>query len=62
VLVSGRRLAGPGGAEVFRDGGGSAWVAFHAFSEPDVGYPSSRYLHIGRLRVAGGRIVIDAAT
>jgi Glycosyl hydrolases family 43 len=62
VLVSGSRLAGPGGAEVFRDGGGSPWVAFHAFSEPDVGYPSSRYLHIGRLRVVGGRIVIDATT
>ena len=62
VLTSGSRLAGPGGAEVFRDGGGSPWVAFHAFSEPDVGYPSSRYLHVGRLRVVDGRIVIDATT
>jgi Glycosyl hydrolases family 43 len=62
VLVSGRRLAGPGGAEVFRDGGGNPWVAFHAFSEPDVGYPSSRYLHLARLRVVDGRIVLDATT
>jgi Glycosyl hydrolases family 43 len=62
VLVSGRRLAGPGGAEVFRDGGGSPWVAFHAFSEPDVGYPSSRYLHIAPLRVVDGRIILDATT
>jgi Glycosyl hydrolases family 43 len=62
VLVSGSRLAGPGGAEVFRDGAGSPWVAFHAFSEPDVGYPSSRYLHVARLRVVEGRIVIDATT
>jgi hypothetical protein len=62
VLVSGSRLAGPGGAEVYRDGGGSPWVAFHAFSEPDVGYPSSRYLHIARLRVVSGRPVIDATT
>ncbi len=62
VLVSGPRLAGPGGAEVFRDAGGSPWVAFHAFSEPDVGYPSSRYLHIARLRVVDGRIVLDATT
>jgi hypothetical protein len=60
VLESGPRLAGPGGAEVFRDADGSVWVAFHAFSEPDVGYPSSRYLHIARLRVVDGRIVLDA--
>jgi hypothetical protein len=62
ILASGTRLAGPGGAEVFRDGGGSPWVAFHAFSEPDVGYPSSRYLHIARLRVVDGRIVLEAST
>jgi Glycosyl hydrolases family 43 len=62
VLVSGTRLAGPGGAEAFRDAGGTLWVAFHAFSEPDVGYPSSRYLHIARLRVVDGRIVLDATT
>ena len=62
VLASGPRLAGPGGAEVFRDAAGSPWVAFHAFSEPDVGYPSSRYLHIARLRVVDGRIVLDTAT
>ncbi|MGH9227947.1 MAG: glycoside hydrolase family 43 protein [Acidimicrobiales bacterium] len=62
VLVSGPRLAGPGGAEVFRDAGGSPWTAFHAFAEPDVGYPSSRYLHLARLRVVDGRIVLDAST
>lgn len=62
VLESGRRLAGPGGAEAFRDAGGSLWMAFHAFSEPDVGYPSSRYLHIARLRIVDGRIVLDATT
>ena len=62
VLVSGPRLAGPGGAEAFRDAGGNLWVAFHAFSEPDVGYPSSRYLHIARLRIDSGRIVLDATT
>jgi beta-xylosidase len=62
VLLSGSRLAGPGGAEVFRDAAGSVWVAFHAFSEPDVGYPSSRYLHVARVRVVDGRIVLDATT
>jgi hypothetical protein len=62
LLASGPHLAGPGGAEVFRSAGGSYWVAFHAYSAPNIGYPASRYLHIGRLVVAGGRIVIDTTT
>jgi hypothetical protein len=62
VLTSGLRLAGPGGAEVFRDGDGGLWAAFHAFSEPNVGYPSSRYLYVAPVRVTGGRVVIDVAT
>ncbi len=62
VLSSGQRLAGPGGVEVFRDHSGALWAAFHAFSEPNVGYPASRYLHIAPVRIAGGRLVIDAAT
>ena len=37
--------------EVFRDGSGSPWVTFHAFTEPHVGYPSSRYMHLAPLRV-----------
>ena len=62
VLSSGQRLAGPGGVEVFRDSRGALWAAFHAFSEPNVGYPASRYLHVAPVRITGGRLVIDAAT
>jgi hypothetical protein len=62
ILSSGSQLAGPGGVEVFRGGDGALWVAFHAFSEPNVGYPSSRYLHIARLRVTGGGLSIEAST
>ena len=61
-VTSGPRIAGPGGAEVFRDSGGALWAAFHAFSEPNVGYPSSRYIHVARVRVIDGGIVIDATT
>ena len=43
-------------------GDGALWAAFHAFSEPNVSYPSSRYLHVARARVEGGRLVIDAET
>ena len=62
VLGSGSKLAGPGGAEAFRDANGSLMVAFHAFTEPNVGYPSSRYLHIAPLRVGNGTLAIDART
>ena len=62
MLGSGSKLAGPGGAEAFRDANGSLMVAFHAFTEPNVGYPSSRYLHIAPLRVGNGTLAIDART
>jgi len=62
ILTSGPRLAGPGGVELFRDRDGGLWAAFHAFSEPNVGYPSSRYLHVARVRMEGGRPVVDATT
>jgi hypothetical protein len=62
VLASGSRPAGPGGVELFRGRDGALWAAFHAFSEPNVGYPSSRYFHIAPVRIAGGRLTIDAAT
>ncbi len=62
VLTSDSQIAGPGGAEIFRDRGGALWAAFHAFSEPNVGYPSSRYFHIGRVHVSGDRITIDPSS
>jgi hypothetical protein len=60
LLRSGTRLAGPGGAEFFRTANGAPWVAFHAFGEPDVGYPNSRYVLFAPVRRANGRLVIDA--
>ena len=62
VLASDGRLAGPGGQELFRDGSGGLWMAFHAYTEPDVGYPSSRTLHLLRIRFAGGAPVFEAGT
>jgi glycosyl hydrolase family 43 len=61
VLSSDQRLAGPGGAEIFRDRGGDLWVAFHAFAEPHVGYPSNRYLHVARLHHSPGGVFVDTA-
>jgi hypothetical protein len=59
VLQTVGRLAGPGGAEVFYDRQGRPWVAFHAYAEPNVGYPSSRYLHLARVTVDGTRLTVD---
>ena len=62
ILTSDARIAGPGGAEVFRDSRGALWVAFHAYAEPHVGHPSNRYLHIARLRISANSVSIDTST
>lgn len=54
VLASHDAVAGPGGAEIFTDASGATWMAYHAFSEPNVGYPSSRLLRLARVTFAGG--------
>lgn len=58
VLGSFGPMTGPGGAEAFRDRNGQARVVFHAWQGDDVGYPESRYLHIGTLSTAGGEVTI----
>ncbi len=62
VLASDGRIAGPGGQEIFRDASGRPWMAFHAYTEPDVGYPSSRTLHLLRLSFDGGAPSFEAGT
>jgi hypothetical protein len=42
-------IAGPGGQEFFTDAGGQLWMAYHAYTEPNVGYPNSRRLHLMRV-------------
>ena len=55
VLASSGRTVGPGGQEFFRDADGRTWASFHAWVEPDVGFPSLRRLHLRRLTLVGGR-------
>lgn len=50
VLGTTGTIAGPGGQEFFTDATGQLWMAYHAYTEPAVGYPNSRRLHL--LRVA----------
>lgn len=61
VLASDDRLAGPGGQEAFRSRDGTVWLAYHAYTEPHVGYPSSRTLHLARVRFDGDRAVVEPA-
>lgn len=61
VLASDERLAGPGGQEAFRGRDGTTWLAYHAYTEPHVGYPSSRTLHLARIRFDGDRAIVEPA-
>jgi beta-xylosidase len=52
VLASTEIIVGPGGGEVFNDGG--SWrLAYHAYRAPLVGYPNSRLLHFARIGFDG---------
>jgi Glycosyl hydrolases family 43 len=53
VLASAGRLAGPGGGTAFTTPTGAVWLAFHAFTQPDIGYPNSRTLHFATVRIVG---------
>jgi Glycosyl hydrolases family 43 len=62
VLVSGSRMAGPGGMEAFLAGDGSLHAAFAAYSASSVGYPASRYFHIAALGFSNGRPYVAVKT
>ncbi len=51
ILTSSGRVKGPGGGEVFRANDGSLRLAYHAWVDPDIGFPNNRYLHIEPLVV-----------
>ena len=59
VLTSEGRLAGPGGGGVLVTPTGEVWLAFHAFTEPDVGYPNSRTLHFATVHIVGGIPIVS---
>ena len=58
VLASAGRVAGPGGGAAFTTPAGDTWLAFHAFTEPNVGYPNSRTLHLASVRIVDGVILV----
>lgn len=54
LLDNHKPVVGPGGGEAFRDSSGNLWFAYHAWTEPNVGWPNKRQLHVERLRVSAG--------
>jgi hypothetical protein len=46
-------LVGPGGASIFQDPKGEAWIAFHAWLPGAVGYPNARLLFVRPLSSLG---------
>jgi Glycosyl hydrolases family 43 len=60
VITSHGTAVGPGGQEVVRDGAGRLWLTFHAWTEPNVGYPNRRTLRVERLNFANGTPALAA--
>ena len=58
VLESAGPIAGPGGGAAFTTADGAVWLAFHAFTQPAVGYPNSRTFHLATVRVVHGIPVV----
>jgi beta-xylosidase len=57
------KAMGPGGQEFFEDPDGNLWMAYHAWTAPDVGYPGgSRSLRIEPVRFIDGVPVIEGPT
>jgi hypothetical protein len=61
VLASHDTVAGPGGADFFTTGTGQLWVTFHAYKAPDVGFPSSRLLHVTPVHFDGDAVRLGAS-
>ena len=63
ILPKRDRVLGPGGPSFFTDTRGATWLAYHAWTSPDVGYPDGkRTLRIDKVAMVDGAPVIDGPT
>ncbi len=63
LFASANGAAGPGGVELFTDPDGGTWMAYHAWTAGQVGYPEgARSLRIDRVTFAQGRAWVSAPT
>lgn len=61
LLAASQTVAGPGGQDVFADGDGALWLAYHGWEPGAVGYPQGRRrLHLAPLAFAGERAIVGA--
>jgi hypothetical protein len=60
ILAGTPAVEGPGGADVFTDTAGDYWIAFHAWTDGEVGYPNNRDLYLRRLDLSGAVPVIES--
>ncbi|MBK5286870.1 MAG: family 43 glycosylhydrolase [Acidimicrobiia bacterium] len=58
LLATHSDIVGPGGGSVFRDPTGTIHLAYHAYREPNVGYPANRLFFTARVDLTSGRPVL----
>ncbi len=58
VLATAGTTVSPGGGAVFVDSAGNTWLAYHAYTDPFVGWPSSRTLRLARVDFGAGVTVV----
>lgn len=58
LLATHTPVVGPGGGSVFGDRTGTPFLAYHAYRDPNVGYPANRLLFIARIDMSSGRPVL----
>lgn len=59
-VASQGNVRGPGGGQVFTDPQGRLWMAYHAWTLPNIGYPNgARSFRIDRLTFKDGKPVLD---
>ena len=59
ILAGTSDMEGTGGEDVFADGSGSYWIAFHAWTAGAVGYPNSRDLYLRKVNLSGASPVVE---
>jgi beta-xylosidase len=64
ILNTAAGAAGPGGETFFTDTSGGVWIAYHAWTQPAVGYASGgvRSLRLDRVTFEGDAVVIRGPT
>jgi hypothetical protein len=58
ITTSGSVVA-PGGGSVFRATDGTVWLAYHAYTDPFVGWPYSRTLRLAQLHVTSRGVAVS---